>query len=521
MRCNECGVENPPEARFCFQCGKNIFSINKGVTKSQSESIYCQKCGFQNLLGFKFCMECGTTLAQPEAKSLNSCPTCMTKVESSYYLCPNCGQSLGVLSKISNSTPYIDDRDSEICPSCGKITFGEYCQECGFRLRSRQSPVDWWYCSRESAIMKEIDPKNQFLIPKESLNESIASFQREEKFPNYQSDSIKQLSNLVFSHDPTSNFCSITKVKCPVCGQITYASINIRPKTSQLFGAGIKELNGSNLIRSGFFYLKNFKEFYIIIVFGVIIDLGVFILGGNLANIAALTNFFSDFDTAALNESIYTMNIGSLLIDFILSSFLLSWTLISLKQIKSQGYPSIDLISGFGSSIRIIVRVLILQLFPLIVTLISTIGLGFITLSYTDLIFNSSDYYSYPDSGSVIGSLLLILFFTMGIAIVEFAVIILTTYFLPAFIFSSKRSIKNSINRGYSFARKYFWLTLGITVLFNFIGNVGSFITLPSYFLGTSLIPILITSIIVRTVAVYRVLSFGWAYDEFRDEVNK
>ncbi len=520
MRCRECGAENPPEARFCYQCGKEISRLPQDASSFQSQSAFCQKCGVQNPPSSKFCMECGTTLKQIEAKSPNVCPTCNSPIESSYSLCPNCGHSLGGMSKTSWSTPDVDDRELEICPSCGKQTSGEYCQDCGFRLRTRQSPVDWWYCTRESAIMQEIDPKSQFLIPKESLEESIASFQQEEKFPNYQSDSIRQLSNLVFSRDHTSNFCSITKVKCPICGQTSYASINVRPKTSQLIGSGTKKLNGSALIKSGIFYMRNFKEFYLIIAVGVMIDLIVTILGGNLSTVDALTNFFSDFDTAALNESLYTMNIGTLAIDFVLSSFLLSWTLISLKQIKNQGYSSIDLISGAGTSVRTIVSVLILMLVPFMVSIISLIGLGSINLSYTDSLYGYSEY-PYSGTDSVIGSLLGILAFTLGIALLEIVVMILTTYFLPAFIFNPDRSIKNSIERGYVFARKYFWLTLGITILFNLIGNIGSFFTLPSYFLGTALIPVLITSIIIRTIAVYRILSFGWAYDEFKDEVHK
>jgi Double zinc ribbon len=58
MRCPSCGFENPPEMKFCGQCGTTL-------------SPHCSRCGFENPAGFAFCGQCGTSLTgQPLASAL-------------------------------------------------------------------------------------------------------------------------------------------------------------------------------------------------------------------------------------------------------------------------------------------------------------------------------------------------------------------------------------------------------------------------------------------------------------------
>ena len=58
MRCPSCGFENPPEMKFCGQCGTTL-------------SPRCSRCGFENPAGFAFCGQCGTPLTgQPLASAL-------------------------------------------------------------------------------------------------------------------------------------------------------------------------------------------------------------------------------------------------------------------------------------------------------------------------------------------------------------------------------------------------------------------------------------------------------------------
>jgi class 3 adenylate cyclase/tetratricopeptide (TPR) repeat protein len=49
MRCSSCGTENPPQARFCFECAAPFTRI-------------CSQCGAQPPASAKFCMQCGQQL---------------------------------------------------------------------------------------------------------------------------------------------------------------------------------------------------------------------------------------------------------------------------------------------------------------------------------------------------------------------------------------------------------------------------------------------------------------------------
>ena len=48
--CSNCGVPNPPEQKFCGECGTSLGTA-------------CTSCGTQNPPEQKFCGECGATLA--------------------------------------------------------------------------------------------------------------------------------------------------------------------------------------------------------------------------------------------------------------------------------------------------------------------------------------------------------------------------------------------------------------------------------------------------------------------------
>ena len=50
MRCPNCQTVNPPQAKFCLECGNRL--------------VVCPNCGTVNFPAAKFCMECGTPLPQ-------------------------------------------------------------------------------------------------------------------------------------------------------------------------------------------------------------------------------------------------------------------------------------------------------------------------------------------------------------------------------------------------------------------------------------------------------------------------
>ncbi|MHB8599002.1 MAG: adenylate/guanylate cyclase domain-containing protein [Ktedonobacteraceae bacterium] len=56
MRCPNCQTINPPEAKFCLECGNRL--------------VICPHCGTINLPMAKFCIECGTPLPQGVTRSI-------------------------------------------------------------------------------------------------------------------------------------------------------------------------------------------------------------------------------------------------------------------------------------------------------------------------------------------------------------------------------------------------------------------------------------------------------------------
>src|SRR6188472_2562574 len=56
MRCEACGSENPPKAKFCMECGRAL-------------SVKCPACGAEVPPGARFCIDCGGQVAAPRPDS--------------------------------------------------------------------------------------------------------------------------------------------------------------------------------------------------------------------------------------------------------------------------------------------------------------------------------------------------------------------------------------------------------------------------------------------------------------------
>jgi ribosomal protein L40E len=52
MKCPRCQHENPPQAKFCLECGARMV-------------LTCPKCRSELPTGAKFCLECGAPVVSP------------------------------------------------------------------------------------------------------------------------------------------------------------------------------------------------------------------------------------------------------------------------------------------------------------------------------------------------------------------------------------------------------------------------------------------------------------------------
>jgi ribosomal protein L40E/cytochrome c-type biogenesis protein CcmH/NrfF len=84
MRCGQCGIENPKQAKFCKKCGV-----------SQEIRPQCAHCGAENSGDATFCAECGEKLI-PGQKA----------VKGTQRKCQNCG--------------HFNKLDALLCAACGE-----------------------------------------------------------------------------------------------------------------------------------------------------------------------------------------------------------------------------------------------------------------------------------------------------------------------------------------------------------------------------------------------------------------
>lgn len=65
MKCNNCGIENSDENKFCTGCGSKL--------KAKTDVIYCAHCGVENDKSNNFCENCGSKLAKnKKSKAVNA-----------------------------------------------------------------------------------------------------------------------------------------------------------------------------------------------------------------------------------------------------------------------------------------------------------------------------------------------------------------------------------------------------------------------------------------------------------------
>ena len=109
VKCQECGMENPPDSKFCVKCGTKILpnkvikNIGKNTNNNSTPSTnLCPNCGTPNKDNSPFCTNCGAPLNSNETprkvinntvnQQSNICPYCGSSIEPGVAKCKNCGE---------------------------------------------------------------------------------------------------------------------------------------------------------------------------------------------------------------------------------------------------------------------------------------------------------------------------------------------------------------------------------------------------------------------------------------------
>jgi hypothetical protein len=85
------------------------------------------------------------------------------------------------------------------------------------------------------------------------------------------------------------------------------------------------------------------------------------------------------------------------------------------------------------------------------------------------------------------------------------------TYVIPSIVFDENSGVINSIKRSFYFVKKYLLTTLGVIVLF----AIFSFYLM--YFI--LFIP-LVSQLLMLVTEGFKVIAFGWAFDEFKHTIK-
>lgn len=527
MQCPNCGTGNPENAQFCFECGKGFPKPAKIEYFQPSVSKYCPKCNVQNPKDGRFCLECGTPLEEAAQPQPRECPTCGITIDPSRLFCPNCGQSL-IEKPLETKTeavaaPSLETRTE--CPACGQLTTGDYCRNCGYNLsiRQRKRPIDWWYCDRDSAILTEIDPNLQIPVSRNSLDESLARAMDNNILQHQDREKARSLALQLFESGVTTNFEVLSQVRCPVCGQQSLAPTTQRPRKVGISYPREIALTVSSILQNGIFYFRTYPQLLLIILCAIVIDVGFVLLGLStnsiLNSISPLLGLGIPV-AGFLGTYSFVNLIFIFVISFVINNFFQCWYYTSLKEIRRNKDSPLNIGESFKNSFRFLPRVVAAQLTIIGILIAMLIGFILVLVVLSGLMINVGDI-----NQTFYYFLMIIL---VGILIVVAIVALFTilfSYVNMSIVFDDESGVILSLKRSWRFARRYFWTTVGMLLIFIFLSYavnfVQSFFSIPFNFLPTSgLIVVLIYNISAHLIGAYESISLGWAYDEFKHTID-
>lgn len=173
MNCKICGAENPPDAKFCRECGQKLDTAE--ITAAPKvEAAICQNCGTQNPIDAQYCRQCGQSLGKSEdsdsimkdvasiASEAASLGALFVKEAGEAFsevieaqaesrndtICPFCGgENCQTMLKSTMDTTYKNYKWGSGC--CGMLLLGPFgllCGLCGTGVKTKTQNELWWTC---------------------------------------------------------------------------------------------------------------------------------------------------------------------------------------------------------------------------------------------------------------------------------------------------------------------------------------------------------------------------------------
>jgi ribosomal protein L40E len=86
MKCDQCGIENPRQSKFCRNCGSSL-----------GAHLQCSQCGAQNPGDSLYCTECGEKIIRDQKLTKGTqrkCKNCGHLNELDALFCVSCGEEI-------------------------------------------------------------------------------------------------------------------------------------------------------------------------------------------------------------------------------------------------------------------------------------------------------------------------------------------------------------------------------------------------------------------------------------------
>ncbi|MFX1251048.1 MAG: SBBP repeat-containing protein, partial [Promethearchaeota archaeon] len=194
-----------------------------------------------------------------------------------------------------------------------------------------------------------------------------------------------------------------------------------------------------------------------------------------------------------------------LIISFVIGSIITSWTLTTFKQMRERGAKSsIDIKASFTDSVSYLPSILGANLLVGIITFLVTLILG-VPLYIVVFIM----VYEPLSLVEFLVDLILLVLIDLGL-------LVLLNYVSQSVVLDEK-GVLPSLSRSWQFARKYFWPTIGMVIVFLVI----DFVTDVFSNLLPDLLYLVIVPFIVQFILLYSTVCFAWVYDEFKHTIDK
>ncbi|MHA2223993.1 MAG: zinc ribbon domain-containing protein [Candidatus Hodarchaeales archaeon] len=458
------------------------------------------------------------------------CPKCSNENPIAGKYCIYCGEMIP-------NTSMLDTSKDITCGKCGAVNskMSQFCLSCGNSLSpfakkdAKNQLFDYWYCSNDHTLMKETTSNHQFMVSKE-LEKSLGELEVNGKIKPEQRDLTREIAQKIFKTDPSVNFSVLTRTRCPICMQDSLAPIYFQPPQKQTPVSPFSQVQHGltaqapfsrysqsyfhperltimSMFSNGFDFILSYPKILIIPILIIGIRSVLNLIGVSLYDSSNIVHwtiqgyFFEELTRNSLGFII------GLLADLILESAFITTILVSFVKFKEQeGDFRINKENTLTNSFEFLPRIILAK-----IVIDGSISLCIVIL---DLI---NDYMigNYP-MGQSMSIIVQMLFLATSIfSLILLLLPMILFLYVPQCLIIDNLSVPNGLITSIKFIKRFLGPTLLFFIIIFFIpSGILSILPYEVWEIG-------IPSVIFRLIDTFQLLCLAWAYDKFKDNVQR